>query len=242
VLLKEPGCRTRVPPPDRLHDLSVLGDQVRALRVEGLQRDHAQPGFRRECVEHPGQTHAAGATDQDRVQVQIKIRQIIPVVHWCGLELAERGGKLAEGLGCFRLHQKLCGGRFYGTPGQVQVGDVASSELRDEDTAGWMGFEQTLLDEALERLPHRAPADAELAGDLDLAQRTTRREPAGDDPGPQPCGDPLWRRIAAQRLKQVARAHLQLTTLMGQMRGRGHRIGGLRTGSLFMSGARSSNC
>ena len=81
-------------------------------------------------------------------------------------------------------------------------------ELRDEDAAGWMGFEQTLLDEALERLPHRAPADAELAGDLDLAQRLARREPAGDDPGSQLCGDPLWRRVAPQRLEQVARAHL----------------------------------
>jgi len=226
MALKEPGCSFCVPPLDCLHDLSMLGDQIRALRVEGLKRDHAQPGFGRERVEHPGQTHTAGAMDQDRVQVQIKIRQLIPVVHWCGLELSKGGGKLAERLSCSRLHEKLGGSDFHSTPGQVQVGNVADGELWDEDTAGWMRFEQALLDEALERFPHRAPADAKLAGDLDLAQRLARWEPAGDDPGPQPRSDPLWRRVAPQRLKQVARAHLQLTVLMCQ----------IRTDSLIMSG------
>jgi hypothetical protein len=86
-----------------------------------------------------------------------------------------------------------------------------------------MSLKKALLDEALERLSHRAPADAELAGYLDLPQGLTRWEPARYDPRSQLRGDPLRRRVPPQRLKRIPRAHL-LTTLKQHMPGHCCRI------------------
>src|SRR5215467_4059209 len=101
-----------------------------------------------------------------------------------------------------------------------------------------MGLKQALLDEALERFPHRAPADAELAGDLALPQGLARREPAADDPRPQLCGDPLRCRVPPQRLKHVTHAHL-LTILMRHVCRCGRRVSGRRARALLTRTAAS---
>ena len=217
VPLEEPGRGRRVPLLNRLYDLRVLGDQVGPARVESFERDHAQPGLGRQGAEHPGQPLAPGAAHQDLVQLQVEAGQLVPVVSGRGPELGERGGQVGEGLGGPRAGQLLGGGNFHRAPGQVQVGDVAGGQLRDEDAPGRVRLEQALLDQALEGLPDRAPADAELARDLDLPQGLTRRQPSGDDARAQLRGDPFRRRIPAQRLKHIVHAHLPIV-LMWQLR------------------------
>jgi hypothetical protein len=204
MAFKEGRRGVRVPLADRQHDLRMLGDQVGPHGVEGLQRDHAQPGLRGQRPEHPGQPLAARAADEDLVQVQVQADQQVPVVRRGRLQFGERGIQIPEVRS--RAGQQPRRRRFDGAPREIQVSDVLLEQLRDEHAAGGVGLEQALLDQALEGLPHRAPAHTELARDLDLAQRLARRQPAADDPRAQLRGDPLRRRVPPQRLKHVPHA------------------------------------
>ena len=91
------------------------------------------------------------------MQPQVQAGQLVPVVGGRGPEVGERRGQVGERLGRSRAGQQLGGGYLHRAPGQVQVGDIARRQLRDEDAAGWVRLEQALLDQPLEGLPVLGP-------------------------------------------------------------------------------------